>query len=81
MKCCDLAIGLAGNAPPSAPSSSYGLLWADPARVDGGFEGNGGRLEEDVSGVLVHAFIFPLPIKTVQNSRANTTHSNIAPSL
>lgn len=49
MNCCDLAIGLAGKAPPSAASPSYGLLWADPARVDGGFESKARWWEEDVS--------------------------------
>lgn len=47
MNCCDLAIGLAGRSPPTAASPSYGLLWADPVHVDGGFEGS--RWDEDVS--------------------------------
>lgn len=47
--CCDLAIGLAGKAPPSSASPSYGLLWADSAIVDGGVERTGSWRAEDVS--------------------------------
>lgn len=49
VSCCDLAIGLAGKARLSEGSPPYGLLWADPARVDEGLEGAGSWREEDVS--------------------------------
>ena len=49
VSCCDLAVGLAGKVPPSAAPLSYGLLWADPACVDEGFEGTVSWPDEDVS--------------------------------
>lgn len=49
INCCDLAIDLVGKPSSSAASPPYGLLWADPARVEGSFEGKDSWQEEDVS--------------------------------